>query len=99
MYRQPALLSRHGMDLHRSTLVGCALSAAGLVQPLLEALGRYVLRPDIGGVLGYTEFLEAIGDPKHPEHETMPKWIGRAFDLTEFNIKAMNKIFAEFKLR
>ena len=45
MYRQSAIFSRHGMDLHRATLVGWAMSSARLVQPLVEAVGRYVLQP------------------------------------------------------
>ena len=31
---------------------------------------------DCGGVWGYESFLEAIGDPKHPEHEEMLDWVG-----------------------
>ena len=54
---------------------------------------------DVGGVPGYFEFLEAIRDPKHSEHESMTKWIGRSFDPTEFDIDAVNAIFSEFKLR
>ncbi|SKC40416.1 plasmid pRiA4b ORF-3 family protein [Maledivibacter halophilus] len=29
---------------------------------------------DVGGELGYDEFLEAISDPKHPEHHDMVNW-------------------------
>jgi len=40
---------------------------------------------DCGGSHGYEEFLEAIRDPKHFEHESMLEWIGGEFDPEEFN--------------
>ena len=40
---------------------------------------------DCGGVWGYEEFLEAIEDPKHEEHEEMLMWIGGKFDPEHFN--------------
>jgi hypothetical protein len=50
---------------------------------------------DVGGVCGYAHFLEAIGDPKHEEHETYLEWIGGEFDPEAFNAaettKAMRK--------
>ncbi len=35
---------------------------------------------DVGGPYGYADFLEAIGDPAHPEHQQMRDWIGQEFD-------------------
>lgn len=46
---------------------------------------------DIGGVWGYAEFLEAIHDPAHPEHEDMTEWIGGDFDPEAFDMKEVNK--------
>ncbi len=42
---------------------------------------------DCGGVWGYEEFLEAIKDPKHKEHEEMLEWVGEEFDPEHFDIK------------
>jgi hypothetical protein len=39
---------------------------------------------DCGGVDGYAEFLEAIADPKHPDHDEMRQWSG-PFDPDDFN--------------
>lgn len=48
--------------------------------------GRRACPPeDCGGVWGYEEFLEAIKDPKHGEHEEMLMWIGGKFDPEHFN--------------
>lgn len=35
---------------------------------------------DVGGSYGYAEFLEAIADPAHPEHQNLLDWCGGAFD-------------------
>ena len=42
---------------------------------------------DCGGVWGYQEFLEAILDPNHEEHESMLEWVGGAFDPERFDPK------------
>jgi hypothetical protein len=50
---------------------------------------------DCGGVWGYAHFLEAIGDPKHEEHDDLLEWIGGKFDSEKFSTaeatKAMRK--------
>ncbi len=40
---------------------------------------------DCGGPGGYANFLEAIGDPHHDEHEMLLTWIGGYFDPTDFH--------------
>jgi hypothetical protein len=45
---------------------------------------------DVGGVWGYEEFLEAIRDPDHPEHERYIEWIGGEFDPEAFDLEAVN---------
>lgn len=39
---------------------------------------------DVGGLGGYEEFLEAIQDPLHEEHESMRRWCGGPFDPKGF---------------
>jgi len=51
---------------------------------------------DVGGVWGYDDFLEAIKDPKHPEHEDMLEWIGDEFDPEEFDLAALNEALSGF---
>ena len=46
---------------------------------------------DVGGVSGYADFLEAIADPKHPDHREMKEWIGGKFDPEKFDLKAVNR--------
>jgi hypothetical protein len=45
---------------------------------------------DVGGVWGYQEFLEAMRDPQHPEHEDMVEWIGGEFDPQAFDLRGVN---------
>jgi hypothetical protein len=55
--------------------------------------GRRACPPeDVGGVWGYEVFLEAIGDPEHPEHEDYLEWIGGEFDPEEFDLDAVNAV-------
>jgi Plasmid pRiA4b ORF-3-like protein len=53
--------------------------------------GQGVCPPeDVGGVGGYKEFLEALADPTHEEHETYLAWVGYEFDASAFSVAATN---------
>ncbi|WP_419995027.1 plasmid pRiA4b ORF-3 family protein [Streptomyces boninensis] len=55
--------------------------------------GRRACPPeDCGGPWGYANFLEAITDPGHEEHDELLEWVGGAFDPTQFNIEDINKL-------
>jgi hypothetical protein len=45
---------------------------------------------DMGGVWGYVNFVEAISDPKHPEHDEYLEWVGDDFDPEAFNLNGVN---------
>lgn len=47
---------------------------------------------DVGGPWGYEEFLEAINDPEHPEHEDSLEWVGDFFDPEYFDIDFANEL-------
>ncbi len=50
--------------------------------------GRRACPPeDVGGIWGYTDFVEAILDPQHPEHENYLAWIGAEFDPEVFDLQ------------
>ena len=46
---------------------------------------------DCGGPWDYPEFLEAIQNPKHEEHEEMLEWVGGTFDPEEFDAAVVTK--------
>lgn len=46
---------------------------------------------DCGGVWGYANFLEAVRDPEHPEHEETLEWAGGEFDPEAFDLEEVNR--------
>jgi Plasmid pRiA4b ORF-3-like protein len=59
--------------------------------PLCTGGARAAPPDDVGGTTGYEEFLAAIKDPTHEEHDSMLTWIGGAFDPEGFDINAINR--------
>ena len=45
---------------------------------------------DVGGVPGYFEFLNALKDPNHEEHESYTEWSGGNFDSERFDPESIN---------
>jgi hypothetical protein len=61
--------------------------------------GRNACPPeDVGGIGGYMEFLQAIRDPTHEEHDAMWRWCGGPFDPAGFDINAANAAIRTLKL-
>jgi hypothetical protein len=52
---------------------------------------------DCGGIWGYGDFLEAIGDPDHEQHDEMREWIGGEFNAEEFSVAAVNREFKKLR--
>lgn len=63
---------------------------AGSRYPTCLAGKRACPPEDCGGIWGYADFLRAIADPRHPEHETMREWIGGSFDPEAFDLEDVN---------
>lgn len=58
-------------------------AATGMTYPrLLKAAGACPPE-DVGGAWGYEEFLEALADPEHEQHEDMVHWSGGDFDAED----------------
>ena len=45
---------------------------------------------DCGGIGGYADLLEVLGDPNRDDHEDALEWIGDDFDPEDFDIEAVN---------
>jgi Plasmid pRiA4b ORF-3-like protein len=52
---------------------------------------------DVGGALRYADFLAAIADPTHEEHEVFRDWSGGRFDPRRFNLDATNRALSKIK--
>lgn len=45
---------------------------------------------DCGGIWGYVELLEILGDPDHEEHESMKEWVGGELNPERFDPKQVH---------
>jgi hypothetical protein len=53
---------------------------------------------DVGGAHGYAQFLAAITDPTHKEHEDLLRWVGGGFDPRHFDLATVNIALQKIKL-
>lgn len=61
----------------------------GIVYPRLIAATGRCPPEDVGGPWGYREFLDAIADPSHEEHDERLQWIGSNFDPADTDADAL----------
>lgn len=76
---------------HEVLFEGCPPLDPKAKYPLCLEGERACPPDDCGGVWGYAEFLEALGDEQHEEHEDMLEWIGGKFDSEAFDPGAATK--------
>jgi len=53
---------------------------------------------DVGGVPGYEDFVAAMADPTHPEHDHLRQWYGEPYDPTAFDLQEVQQRLAEIRL-
>jgi Plasmid pRiA4b ORF-3-like protein len=54
---------------------------------------------DCGGIPGYYNLLEALADPRHPEHEELSEWIGGHFNPQAFSVERANRLLSPARRR
>ena len=79
---------------HNIVVEKVLLSDPGVAYPICTGGERHGPPEDCGGLAGYYNFLEAIRDPEHEEHEDMLEWIGGSFDAEAFSIDLVNRSLA-----
>ena len=74
-----------GDDWHHVVMCEDIFQAEASVKYPRCVAGRRACPPeDCGGVHGYRNFLKAIRDPEHPEHEDFMEWSGGSYDPDAF---------------
>jgi len=67
------------------------------VTPRCLAGARACPPEDAGGISGYALLLEALQNPKHPEHEQMRQWAGAFYDPELFSVQQVNSALANLE--
>jgi len=75
---------------HEVLFEGCIQAEKGGRYPVCVEGERACPPEDVGGTYGYEEYLEAMADPDHEEHEAFMEWRG-AFDPEEFDVDVATK--------
>ena len=80
---------------HEVLFEGCLRAERGQRYPVCLEGERACPPEDVGGVRGYRDFLQAITDPEHEDHDRLLEWAGGRFDPQGFDpakaTKAMRK--------
>ena len=48
-------------------------------------------------IMRRADFVKAISDPKHPEHDEMLEWVGGKFDPEAFDLRGINGMLELFR--
>lgn len=75
---------------HEILFEGCVPAEKGARYPLCTEGERACPPEDVGGAYGYDEYLEALADPNHEEHEAYTQWQG-PFDPEKFDAEQISK--------
>src|SRR5262245_12263286 len=76
---------------HEVLFEGCLRAEQGKRYPVCVEGARACPPEDVGGVWGYEEFLEAITDPEHEDHDGLLEWAGGSFDPEAFDPAAATR--------
>ncbi len=82
---------------HELLVEGILAPQAGVRYPVCLAGARACPPEDVGGIAGYENFLAAINNPRHPEHQEYLEWIGDSFDPEAFDADEVNRKLRRLK--
>jgi hypothetical protein len=76
---------------HQVVLEKTLAPHAETIHPACIAGERSAPPEDVGGAGGYVQFLEAIADPSHEDHDATLEWAGGQFDPETFSVAEVNR--------
>jgi pRiA4b ORF-3-like protein len=82
---------------HEVVIEGLFWSYSGLKYAVCLEGANACPPEDVGGVGGYADFLEAIADRSHDEHESYLEWVGWPFDPSQFNLADANALLQKVR--
>jgi len=85
--------------LHRITMNEVRQGAPSVEYPCFVAGARRAPPEDVGGTTGFAEFLEAMADPEHEQHQLMMDWQGKPFDPEDIEERWVRMIVEDFAAR
>jgi hypothetical protein len=84
---------------HRIKVEKTLAPVPGLVLPFCVGGACATPPEDCGGVPGYAEFVQAMADVGHPEHDNLAEWIGAdTWDAAAFDTIEVNDRLAEINV-
>ncbi len=78
--------------LHEIQVEAIGKAESGIKYPRCIKGKRSGPTEDVGGPWGYENFLEAISNPDHDEHEEYLEWIGDTFDSEECDLEEISHL-------
>jgi hypothetical protein len=76
---------------HDVVVENIVVGNSGSERPLCLGGKRHRPPEDCGGPPGYENFLAAVRDPGHEEHDAMLELVGGSFDAEAFDLAAVNR--------
>jgi hypothetical protein len=71
----------------------------GTAYPVCTGGERACPPEDCGGIPGFYDLLDALGDPKHEQHEELQAWVGNDYDPGAFSIEDVNQMLTPLRRR
>jgi hypothetical protein len=84
---------------HRITVLDVQQGNADVEYPRFIAGARRAPPEDVGSISGFEEFLEAMADPEHEQHERMLEWCDGPFDPDDIDERRLHMIINDFAAR
>lgn len=88
-----------GDSWHHQVLVEKILPPDGSIKHAICLAGANACPPeDCGGIFGYYNLLQAVADPKHPDHVDLTEWLGGPWDSSALDLDAVNEDLKRLKI-
>jgi hypothetical protein len=84
---------------HGIVLEKCLPIDPGTAYPICTGGERACPPEDCGGIGGFYDLLDALGDPTHDQHDELQDWVGDDYDPDAFSIEDVNQMLTPLRRR